>query len=151
MGDADYNYKWDVEAEGTAYEAFPRAWHVTTTFIFCLAKIAGKYAAYPEVDAATFDRLHAALTRGINRRKTAGSLGDFCQELRSVANCPPAELLTPEGADEADSRLNAIAHVVRRHAALDATTFRELLRALLAWNPPDKALILKALLAIIRE
>jgi hypothetical protein len=148
LGDADY--KGDVEARGEAGEAPPKAWHIATTLVFCLSKIVGKYAAYPEVDQATFENMNSALTRGLIHNKTASALGDFCQELRSVTNCPVKELLAPRGADDNDIRLSAIAHVVRRYAELDEATFRELLTALLSWSPADKALIRKAVVSVIR-
>ncbi len=140
----------DVEADRRALEAYPAAWRLVTTLHLCLAKIVGKYAAYPAVDTATFERIHGALARGINRKKSPSELGDFCQELRAVVNCPLQELIRPRGADEVDTRLSAIAQVVRAHAQLPDALFRELLTGLLSWSPSDKALILKTLQTIIR-
>lgn len=148
MGDSDSTR--DLEAERRALESYPAAWRLVSTLNLCLAKIVGKYAAYPAVDSAAFERVHAALTRGINQKKSPAELGDFCQELRAVVNCPVQELLRPRGADDTDARLSAIACVVRVHAALADEIFRELLTGLLSWSPNDKALILKTLQAIIR-
>lgn len=147
---ADADSKWDVEADRRALEVYPLAWRLVTTLNLCVARVVGKYAAYPSVDPATFQRIHAALTRGLNRRKSAAELGDFCQELRSVAGCPMGELLRPKGADDTDARISAIAQAIRTHAELDDATYRELLTGLLSWSPSDKALILSALLGVIR-
>lgn len=147
---ADADSKWDVEADRRALEVYPLAWRLVTTLNLCVAKIVGKFTAYPSVDPATFQRIHASLTRGLNRKKSAPELGDYCQELRSVVACPVSELLRPPGADDTDARISAVAHVMRTHAKLDDPTYRELLTGLLSWSAPDKALILSALLGVIR-
>lgn len=148
MGDPDST--WDVEAERRALDAYPAVWRIVTTLNLCLSKIVGKYTAYPAVDAAAFERIQGALTRGLNRKKSPSELANFCQELRAVVNCPVRELIRPEGADDTDTRLSAIAYAVRTHADLDDALFRELLAGLLSWNAADKALILKTLQTIIR-
>ena len=67
-----------------------------------------------------------------------------------MVTCPVSELLRPEGADDVDVRLTAIAQVVRERARLGDETFRELLTSLLSWEPADKTIILRALTGIIR-
>lgn len=148
MGDPDST--WDVEAERRALDAYPTVWRIVTTLNLCIAKIVGKYAAYPSVDTAAFERVHGALTRGLNRKKSPSELANFCQELRAVVNCPVCELIRPKGADDTDTRLSAIAFVVRTHAGLDDLLLSEIVTGLLSWNAADKALILKTLQTIIR-
>lgn len=131
-------------------EVVPEAWRIATTLNFCLAKIVGKYAAYPQVDSQVFRRIRSAVESGLRRRSREAKLGDFCQELRAVASCPTAELLRSAGSDETDSRIAAIAQVVREYASLDDALFRELLTGLLSWEPKDKDVILKALVGIVR-
>jgi hypothetical protein len=125
------------------------AWRIATTVNFCLAKVVGKYAAYPEVDLVAFKRVHDAVEEGLERLVADSLLGDFCQELRSVISCHVAELLRPEGADEIDARITAIAQVVRVRTGLNDALFREILEGLLSWEPCDKQLILDALTGII--
>ncbi len=127
-----------------------RARQVLADINFCLSKVAGTYAAYPNVDAAVFRRMHAALGEGLVRRDKGSTLGDFCQELRAVMSCPVAELLRFAGADDTDTRLAAIAQVLRERARLEEDVFRELLTGLLSWERKDKAAILEAVTAIVR-
>jgi hypothetical protein len=117
----------------------------------CLAKIVGKYAAYPEVDAAVFRRLHSSMEEGLRRGAGGPKLGDYCQEMRAVLSCPAAELLQFADADETDLRLAAIAQVVRQRARLAEGAFRELLTGLLSWERVDKSAILEAVTAIVRS
>jgi hypothetical protein len=127
------------------------AWRIATTVNFCLAKVVGKYAAYPEVDPSAFKRVHDAVAGGLERLVADSLLGDFCQELRSVVNCHVAELLRPEGADDTDTRITAIAQVVRIRTGLGDDIFREILEGLLSWEPGDKLMILDALVGVIRS
>jgi hypothetical protein len=127
------------------------AWRIATAVNICLAKVVGKYAAYPEVDAAAFKRVHDAVWEGLERLAADARLGDFCQELRSVVNCPVAELLRPDGADELDAKITAIAQVVRVRTGLNDEVFREVLQGLLSWEAGDRQTILDALAGIIRS
>jgi hypothetical protein len=127
------------------------AWRIAITLSFCMAKIVGKFKAYPEVDSGVFHRLHQTIGRGMTRLRARSTLGDFCQELRAVTACPAAELLRPSGADDTDARITAIAQVVRQRTGLDDDVFRDLLSGLLSWEPTDKAVILEALTGIIRS
>jgi len=131
-------------------EMEPEAWRIATTLNFCLAKIVGKYAAYPRVDSQVFHRIRSTVESGLRRRGREAKLGDFCQELRAVASCPMAELLRSAGSDATDCRIAAIAQVVREYASLDDALFRELLTGLLSWEPKDKKVILNALVGIVR-
>lgn len=125
----------------------------------CLAKVVGKYAAYPEVDASVLRKLHTAMEGGVCRNADSPApgpahrpkLGDYCQELRAVLSCPLAELLQFAGADETDLRLTAVAQVVRQRAKLEEGAFRELLTGLLSWERVDKGAILEAVTAIVRS
>ena len=145
--------KREMEASKNLSNVNPEAWRILTTLNFCLAKIVGKYAAYPHVDSAAFDRIHNAVAEGLSglsKGKGGARIGDFCQELRAVANCPVAELLRPGGADATDRRITAIAQAVRQNAGLKDEVFRELVTGLLSWDSADKTVILDALLTIIR-
>ena len=138
------------KTDRSVYELEPEAWRIATTLNFCLAKIVGKYAAYPKVDTHAFHRVRSAIETGLKKRSHEVKLGDFCQELRAVASCPSAELLRSAGSDATDCRIAAIAQVVHEYASLDEDIFRELLTGLLSWEPKDKKVILKALSGIIR-
>jgi hypothetical protein len=139
----------DIGSELDVSKVYPQAWHTVTTVLICLSKIVGKYVAYPSVDAQTADRIEAVLTQGLSRRAPA-EVGDFCQELRAVVGCPVSELIRPKGADDTDTRITAIAQVVRFHASLNDAAFKEIVTALLSWSAPDKAVILSTLVGIVR-
>lgn len=141
----------DVEADHSVRDVVPRAWRLVHSLNFCISKVIGKYAAYPAVDPDVFQRVHDALARGTSEIQTTAELGNYCQELRGVANCPAVELLHPPGADDTDARISAVAHVVRRHTRIDDSLFRELITGLLSWSPADKKLILTTLQSIIRS
>ncbi len=126
---------------------------------FCVSTVVGKYAAYPQVDEPTFERVHKRIGAGFGQFDHR-SIGDFCQELRAMVTCPSAELLQPErvvnksGAaqqlDEVELRLISIADVVRRGAHLTHREFKEVLVALLSWDAKDRRVILDTLESIIR-
>jgi len=128
----------------------PETWRIATTLNFLLSKIVGKYAAYPEVDPEAFQRIHSTVAAGLQKLRAGSRLGDFCQELRSVLSCPVEELLRAEGADDVDTRITAVAQVVRQNTGMPESTFRELLSGLLSWGERDKSVILGALVEIIR-
>ncbi|HVR74746.1 MAG TPA: hypothetical protein VMT52_10460 [Planctomycetota bacterium] len=127
------------------------AWRIAQALNFCLSKIVGKYAAYPEVDLEVFRRIHAAVEEGLYHGKRGLKLKSFCQELRAVTSCPVSELLRSEGADDTDTRIAAVAQVVREHAGLSDAVFRELVTGILSWQPGDKSMILEAMVSIIRS
>jgi len=139
----------DVGSEPNVSGVHPQAWHTVSTVFVCLSKIVGKYVAYPSVDAQTAERIEGILTQGLSRRAPA-EVGDFCQELRAVTSCPISELIRPKGADDTETRITAIAHVVRFHASLNDAAYKEILTALLSWSAADKAVILSTLVGIVR-
>jgi hypothetical protein len=49
-----------------------------------------------------------------------------------------------------DTRITAVAQVVRQNTGMPESTFRELLSGLLSWGERDKSVILGALVEIIR-
>jgi len=147
---ADSDSKREIESDSSVSDAYPKACRILTTLNFCLSKIVGKYAAYPDVDSAAYRRIHSALSVVMTRQSSTSALGDYCQELRAVATCPVSELLRPREADDVDTRITAIAQVVRQHTGIDDTSFRELLTGLLSWSLPDKMVILETLVGIIR-
>ena len=140
-----------MEARRHLSEREQESWRIATALNFCLAKIVGKYAAYPGIDPGAFKRVHNAISQGLSRGKEAPRIGDFCQELRGVVSCPVAELLRAKGADEVDTRITAIAQVIRERTALQDGVFRELLTGLLSWERRDKEVILRALTGIIKS
>jgi hypothetical protein len=139
----------DVGSEQNVSKLQSQAWRTVSTVFICLSKIVGKYVAYPSVDGPTAERIDSVLTQGLSRRAPA-EVGDFCQELRAVSNCPISELIRPKGADETDTRITAFAQVVRSYASLNDADFKEILTALLSWSPPDKTVILSTLVGIVR-
>ncbi len=126
---------------------------------FCVSTVLGKYAAYPQVDESTFERVHKRIGDGFDQY-TGRSIGDFCQELRAMVSCPSCELLQPERVvdrngesqrlDEVELRLISIADVVRRGAHLSHREFKEILIGLLSWDARDRRVILDTLVSIIR-
>ncbi len=131
---------------------------IARSVAFCVATVVGKYACYPNVDEATFERIHKRITGGLTKRRR--SIRDVCQELRAVTSCHVKELVEPERVvdsdgnreelDEAELRLVAIADVIRRSSRLPNSVFREILTGLLSWDPPDRLVILDTLTSIIR-
>lgn len=117
---------------------------------FCVAKVAGKYSGYPEVDAQVFERIRSALEQGFFDRMSSSRLGDACQELRGMATCPDPELLSFPGADATDRRLAALLESIRARARISDDLFRELLMAHLSWEAGDKRVIVDALTSVIR-
>jgi hypothetical protein len=138
-----------MEIEKNRAQPNSRPRRIAEDLALCLSKIVGKFAAYPEVDPAAFQRMHSALERGLVSMDSPARLGDYCQELRSVAKCPARELLSFPRAGEIDARIAAIAQVVSQNAQLKEESFRELLTALLSWQDTDKRLILDVLTEII--
>ena len=126
---------------------------------FCVSTVVGKYAAYPQVDEPTFERVHKRIGTGFGQFNSR-SIGDFCQELRAMVSCPSSELLQPERVvdksgesqrlDEVELRLISIADVVRRGAHLTHREFKEVLVGLLSWDTKDRRVILDTLVSIIR-
>ena len=126
---------------------------------FCLATVVGKYAAYPQVDETTFERVHQKITAGLIFH-CGRSLGNFCQELRAVISCPVGELIRPENIvdangnpkefDETELRLIALSDVVRSGSRLSSSMFREMLTGVLSWDAPDRRVILNTLTNIVR-
>jgi hypothetical protein len=139
-----------MEARKDLSQREEEAWRIVSALNFCLAKIVGKYADYPRIDPAVFQKIHNAIREGLSRSREKLVIGDLCQELRSVVSCPVAELLRPSGAEGVDTRITAIAQVVRQGSRLRDEVFRELLTGLLSWERRDKEVILKALTGIIR-
>lgn len=127
-----------------------RARRILSDVALCLGKIAGKYAAFPNVDSATCDRVTQAIENGWLQDQSTSRMADACQELRAVASCDLRELLRFPGADDSDIRIAAILEVVRSRARLEDSLFREVLTAHLSWEKGDKAVILDALTRIIR-
>jgi hypothetical protein len=140
-----------MEKQPHTSNADPDTWRIATTLNFLLSKIVGKYVAYPEVDAEAFQRIHSSVAAGLQRLRAGSRLGDFCQELRAVVSCPVGELLRAEGAGDVDTRITAVAQVVRQNTGMSEETFRELLSGLLSWGDRDKTVILNALVEIIRS
>ncbi|MBI4601502.1 MAG: hypothetical protein HY721_06000 [Planctomycetes bacterium] len=125
------------------------AWRIAADVNFCVSKIVGRYAAYPQVDAGAFRRVHTTVDRGLKRLK-GSAVRDLCQELRAVTSCHVSELLRAQGADETDTRIVAIAQVLRERCGIPDDLFREVLAGLLSWTPGDKLVILDALVKVIR-
>jgi hypothetical protein len=126
-------------------------WRVASAFNYCLAKIVGKFAGYPQVDPAAFHRMHEAIGRGLASRRRAARIGDFCQALRGIVACPIEELIGPPETDAVDIRLASIAQVVREGASLEHGLFEDLIRGLLSWNRTDKQVILRTLSSILQR
>ena len=142
-----------------AAKVMGEAWRISSRLAFCVATVMGKYAAYPQVDDPTYERIHKRIVAGFSHF-TGISAGNFCQELRAVISCPAAELLRPERVvdrrgearelDEVELRLISLADVLRRGARLSHSEFKEILIGLLSWAPEDRAVILGTLENIIR-
>jgi hypothetical protein len=127
------------------------AWRIASDVNYCIAKIVGKFVAYPDVDREAFRRVHGAIRRGLRTSARERGVQDFCQELRAVISCPLTELLRPPCADGVDTRLAAIAQVVRDHSGLDDDLFGELIQGLLSWRRQDREVILDTLSGLIRR
>jgi len=150
MGDEGRAMQNEKTSRDLSNSGPPEAWHIATALNICIAKVVGKYTAYPQVDSEAFHRVFSTVEKGLRGRWQEAKLGDFCQELRAVASCPIRELLRSAGADDTDTRIAAIAQVVRVHAGLSDDVFREILTGLLSWEAEDKNVILEALVRIVR-
>lgn len=148
--------RMDMKPSEDAARVAEEARRISRGVAFCVSTVVGKYAAYPQVDEPTFERVHQRIGSGFDQFKQ--SIGDLCQELRAVISCPSSELLQPiadkrseaKPLDEVELRLISIADVVRRGAHLNHREFREVLVALLSWDPKDRQVILDTLVSIIR-
>lgn len=125
------------------------AWTILRNVSLVLAKVVGKCQGYPDVDRASFTRVHKALEKGLIAPPRTTAAVDTCQELRAITVCPIAELLRPGEASDLDTRLAAIAQVLRERAGLSPEVFREIVVGLLSWREPDKQTLLDSLSSII--